>query len=107
MKRRGIERYALARDDVRTALEFYLSEAGDAVALDFLEEIDNALTYIAEFPMSGSPRLGQELGLPGVRSWSIRRFPYLVFYLDAGDRVVVWRILHVQRDLPNTLAGLG
>lgn len=104
MKRRSIERHGLAREDVRTAVEFYLGEAGDAAALDFVEAVDNALTYVAEFPTAGSPRLGQELGLPGVRSWSVKRFPYIIFYLDHGDRIVVWRVLHSQRDLPNTLA---
>lgn len=107
MKRRSIERHALARDDVRAAVDFYLDEAGPTVALAFVEAVDNALSYLAEFPAAGSPRLGHELGLPGVRAWSLRDYPYLVFYLDHGDRVVVWRVLHAQRDLPNTLANLG
>ena len=104
MKARRIERQAQAREDVRSALDFYLVEAGETVAQAFIEAIDAAFRHVAEMPTSGSSRLAQEVGLPGLRSWPVKRFPYLVFYLDHGDRVVVWRVLHSQRDLPRTLA---
>lgn len=107
MKARTIERHSRARDDVRSALDFYLVEAGDTVALAFVEAIDAAFQYIAEFPTAGSSRLGHDLGLPGLRSWPLKRFPYLVFYFDHGDHVVVWRVLHAQRDLPKTLSDPG
>lgn len=41
-----------------------------------------------------------ELNLPGLRAWPLRRFPHVVFYVDATDRVDVWRVLHGARDLP-------
>lgn len=106
MKRRRIERHVLAREDTRAAVDHYLLEAGDDIAMAFIDAIDAALRDIAEIPMAGSSRLGQEVDLPTLRSWRLKRFPYLVFYMDRGDDVLVWRVLHAQRDLPSTLADL-
>ncbi|MBU1348262.1 MAG: type II toxin-antitoxin system RelE/ParE family toxin [Alphaproteobacteria bacterium] len=107
MRARAIERHTRAREDVRSALDFYLVEAGEAVALAFIEAVDTAFQHVAEMPMTGSSRLGQEVGLPGLRSWPLKRFPYHVFYFDHGDRITVWRVLHSQRDLPKTLSEPG
>jgi toxin ParE1/3/4 len=40
------------------------------------------------------------LNLPGLRSWPLTRYPYLVFYVERSDHVDVWRVLHGQRDIP-------
>lgn len=37
----------------------------------------------------------------------LRRFPYKVFYLMKGDRVIVFRILHVKQDYPPLVGRLG
>jgi toxin ParE1/3/4 len=38
--------------------------------------------------------------------WPVRRFPYLIFYLETEDRVDVWRPLHNRRDIPASLQRL-
>lgn len=106
MNARRIERHDLAEADVRSALDYYLVEAGETVAMAFIDAIETSLRNIAEMPLAGSSRLSQEVDLPTLRSWSLKRFPHLVFYLDRGDDVLVWRVLHAQRDLPNTLTDL-
>jgi toxin ParE1/3/4 len=58
------------------------------------------LLLIATRPAAGSPPYGQELGLPGLRHRRLRRFPYLVFYVEREDHIDVWRVLHAQRDIP-------
>ena len=45
-----------------------------------------------------------ELNLPGLRSWPLTHYPYLVFYLERADHVDVWRVLHGQRDIPGSLS---
>ena len=35
----------------------------------------------------------------------LRRFPYKLFYLTEGDRVIVFRILHVKQDHRHRLEG--
>ena len=48
-----------------------------------------------------------ELNLPGLRSRPVRRFPHIVFYVEATDRVDVWRVLHGTRDIPEWMQGPG
>jgi toxin ParE1/3/4 len=45
-------------------------------------------------------RYAHELNLPGLRSWSLTHHPHLVFYVARSDDIDVWRVLHVQRDIP-------
>ncbi|RVI93967.1 type II toxin-antitoxin system RelE/ParE family toxin, partial [Sinorhizobium meliloti] len=47
-----------------------------------------------------SLRYAYELGLPDLRSVSLKRYPYLIFYRDQPDHVDVWRVLHGKRDIP-------
>lgn len=91
---------ARARRDVEAALEHYLAEAGERTALGFVAALERAYRNIARHPEAGSPRIGHELDLPGLRSWPLRRYPYLVFYVEQTDHLDVWRVLHAQRDLP-------
>jgi len=56
--------------------------------------------HIARQPATGSPRYAHELDLPGLRCWPLRRYPYLVFYVELPRHVDVWRILHRRRDIP-------
>jgi toxin ParE1/3/4 len=91
--------------DVRASAFAYRTEAGEAVALRFTQAVERALSHIGTHPASGSPRYAHMLDLPGLRVWPLRRFPYLVFYAEGEDAVVVWRILHASRDIPATLLG--
>ena len=91
---------ALANRDVDQAIDHYLDEGGERVGLGFIEALEKAYRHIARHPASGSPRYAQELDLPGLRAWPLKRYPYLVFYVERDDHVDVWRVLHSQRDLP-------
>lgn len=88
-----------AQRDVDEAFGHYLAEAGIAVAITFIDTIEEVLGRVAEHPASGSPRYGRELDLPGLRSWGIREFPYLVFYLERETNIDVWRVLHTAREV--------
>ena len=90
----------LASRDVDEAIDHCLGEGAVKAALDFVEALEKAYTHIARQPASGSPRYAHELNLPGLKSWPLTRFPYLVFYFERDDCVDVWRVLHGQRDIP-------
>jgi len=90
---------ALVASDVEAAVDYYTSEAGLEVALRFIDEIGQAYRAIGSRPATGSPRHGHELKLPGLRSRKLKRFPYLVFYVERADHIDVWRVLHAQRDM--------
>lgn len=89
-----------ASRDVEEAVDYYLSEAGEKLALGFIEELEQAYLQIASQPAIGSPRHAHELNLPGLRFWPLQRYPYLIFYVDLPSHIDVWRVLHSQRDIP-------
>ena len=89
-----------ARRDIDEAVEHYLGEAGPAVALAFIDALEDARRRIGEQPAAGSPRYAHELDIPGLRSRAVRRFPYLVFYVERPADIDVWRVLNGARDIP-------
>ena len=89
-----------ARRDIDEAVEHYLGEAGPAVALAFIDALEDARRRIGEQPAAGSPRYAHGLDIPGLRSRTVRGFPYLVFYVERSADIDVWRVLHGARDIP-------
>jgi toxin ParE1/3/4 len=94
----------LARRDVEGAVAYYAGQDGSAAALGFVDALEAAYVHIGRHPATGSPRYAIELNLPGLRSWSLKRYPYLVFYVEADDCIDVWRVLHQRRDIPAWMA---
>ena len=90
----------MAQQDIDEAVAYYLQEAGELVALCFVDALEEALKHIAKHPQTGSPRYAVELDLAGVRRWALNRYPYLVFYVEQEQHVDVWRVLHGQRHIP-------
>lgn len=93
-------RRAVADQDIADAVNHYRDEAGEKTALNFVQALEHAIDHIARHPASGSPRHAHDLDLPGLRSWPLKRFPYLVFYLERDDHIDVWRVLRQERDIP-------
>ncbi len=96
---------ALARGDVGNAVEWYRDHAGADVALALVDALEAALSQVGLYPRTGSSRYGDELRLPGLRSWRLDGFPYLVFYVERTGHVDVWRVLHAHRDIPASISG--
>ncbi len=90
----------LAEKDIEAAIAYYVGEGGDALALRFIDALEAAFGRVGSHPAMGSPRYAIELNLPGLRCWSLKRFPYLMFYVEREDHADVWRVLHEQRDIP-------
>jgi len=88
---------ALANRDVDEAIGHYLSEDARQAALGFIEALEQAYVHIGRHPATGSPRYAHELDLPGLRSRPLTRYPHLVFYIERGDHIDVWRVRHNDR----------
>ncbi|OMQ46716.1 type II toxin-antitoxin system RelE/ParE family toxin [Ensifer sp. 1H6] len=95
----------LARSDVDAAVDYYAREAAIDVTLGFIDALQAAYDLIASHPESGSLRYSYELGLPDLRSVSLKRYPYLVFYHEQAGCIDVWRVLHAKRDIPQWMQG--
>lgn len=105
MKSKPVIPRELANRDVDEAIAHYLTEGAAEAALGFIAALERAYGHIARHPATGSPRYAHELGLPGLRSWPLTRYPHLVFYVEREGHIDVWRVLHGQRDIPAWLLG--
>lgn len=100
MRRKPVIPREQANQDVNDAIAYYLSENAERAALGFIDALERAYAHIGRQPTTGSPCYAHELSLPGLRSWPLSRYPYLVFYMEHTGHVDVWRVLHGQRDIP-------
>ena len=91
---------ASAQRDLDEAVAHYLDEGGADIAYGFIDALEGAFLHIAGSQESGSPRYGHELNLAGLRSWPLKAYPYLVFYMKGSGQIDIWRILHSRRDIP-------
>ena len=94
-----------AQQDINGAIEHYLQENAGFAALAFIDALEQAFAHLGRHPGMGSLRYSHELGLPGLRCWPLRRYPYLIFYVARADHVDVWRVLHAGRDIPSWMQG--
>lgn len=95
-----------ANRDVDDAIEYYLMEGSPQAAFGLVDAIEDAYELLGRHPAVGAARYAYELDLPDLRTWPLRRFPYLIFYVEMEDRVDVWRVLHHRREIPASLQGL-
>lgn len=89
----------LAEDDLARACDHYLSAGGADVVVDFLHDFESAVAFISRFPASGSPRYGFEPSLAGIRFWPMKKFPFLIFYIETERQIDVWRVVHGNMDI--------
>lgn len=93
-------RVLLTRQAEADLLEIWSYVAADnpAAADDLLDDVDATCARLADAPHSG--RLRGELA-PNLRSLPVGN--YVIFYRPEEDWVVVIRVLHGARDLPELL----
>ncbi|OZA28064.1 MAG: plasmid stabilization protein [Hydrogenophilales bacterium 17-64-11] len=103
MKGKPVIPRALANRDIDEAIDWYLNESAAQAALGLVDALERAYSHIARHPATGSARYALELNLPGLRSWPLKHYPYLVFYVERADHIDIWRVLHAQRDIPGWL----
>jgi toxin ParE1/3/4 len=89
-----------AEQDVDEAIRCYLSENAPEAALGFIDALEQAYDRISRHPDAGSSRYAGELDIPGLRCWRVKKYPYLIFYVERSHDIDVWRVLHGVRDIP-------
>jgi toxin ParE1/3/4 len=103
MKPKPVVPRELANRDIQAAIDHYLGEAAEDAALGFVTALEAAFSHISAHPSSGATRYAHELELEGVRSWPLRGYPFLLFYIERADHIDLWRVLHGHRDLPEQI----
>lgn len=98
---------ALAEDDAAEALAYYAA-ISPALRQDFRDKLAAALALLCDLPGIGSRRFSYLFPGVDLRTWSIDRFPFRVFYTVDGEYLRVLRIDHEMRNVtPGTLGPLG
>ncbi|MFT4052425.1 MAG: type II toxin-antitoxin system RelE/ParE family toxin [Microbacterium sp.] len=92
-----------ADEDIAAAIAHYLSENAEPAALDVVDALAELPAPLGAYTSMGSTRFRSEIGLDGLRSVALKRFPY-VFYTDDVDVVRIQRMLHTWRDIPEEFA---
>ena len=94
---------ARAAADIVLISDYYQIKAGSPMSARFAQAMKSCVSYIAQNPSAGSPRLAERMRMPTLRIWPVTGFPYIALYVaDAQDHRVI-RVLHTSRDIPSSL----
>ncbi len=93
-KKYNVEYLPIAQKDLEEILEYIQTDNPDA-ALNFLDQIDEAVSQLANFPFMGSIPKDFRLQYLNYRMLVVES--YLVFYVVNDDTVEIQRILHGKR----------
>ena len=85
--------------DQQCEVRFYRKEGGTRLAVKLANATNAALDQIELDPGIGSPTLGKLVGIPGLRTWRVAKFPLLWCYFDRGDHLDVIRLLGERPDI--------
>jgi toxin ParE1/3/4 len=88
-----------AEADLVERTRYYALQAGNDVAARFFDSAIAALHALERMPGTGSPRIGELCGIPGLRVRRVEGFPCGWFYFDRVDHVDVVRLLADAQDI--------
>jgi toxin ParE1/3/4 len=80
-----------ARKELDVAVAYYEAQQL-GLGLDFLTTVESALKTIQQ-----NPNLGTAYKMEGIRRYSIKRFPYLIFYTELEEVIWIIAIVHGKR----------
>lgn len=85
--------------DQQGEVRYYRKVGGARVAVKAAKATNSALDQIELEPGIGSPTPGKRLGIPGLRTWRVGRFPLLWCYFERGHHLDVVRLLGERQDI--------
>lgn len=97
----AIKKYKLsqiAEEDVSAIYDYTIAEHGKAQTVNYLLGLEDCLTELVEYPLSGKERSEIKQGLR-----SILYQHHIIFYRLHDDYIRIVRILHESSDLPHFL----
>lgn len=97
MKPAHLRPQALA--DRKDSARHYRRVASTSIAEEMVIAARDGLKQIEQNPGMGSPRIGQQLDIPGLRSWQVSGFPLIWFYFEREDHLDVVRLLGERQDI--------
>ncbi len=70
--------------DQQGEVRYYRKEGGTRLAVKMAQATNAALDQVELDPGIGSPAFGKLLGIPGLRTWRVAKFPLLWCYFERG-----------------------
>ena len=95
-----------AAADLVERTRYYRINADENVAARFFDSAVAALGAVERMPGTGSPRIGELCGVPGLRMRRIADFPCGWFYIVRDNHIDVVRLLADAQDLVAILTDL-
>jgi len=87
-----------ASAEIEAAVDYYAWKVSEALAEQFVTEFQAACAILARRPGMGSLRFAHLLEGRQLRTWSLRRFPYRLFYVVEADMLNIVGVEHQRRD---------
>ena len=89
--------------DQQGEVRYYRKQGGARLAVKLAKASNEALDQLELEPGMGSPTLGKLLGIPGLRTWRVAKFPLLWCYFERKDHLDVVRLLGERQDIATLL----
>jgi toxin ParE1/3/4 len=87
-----------AKQDRRDEVLYYRTEAGTRVAKKLVDAMKKALQALEQQPGLGSPAIGLELDIDGLRAWRLDGFPLSLWYFERAEHGLVVRLVGQRQD---------
>lgn len=89
--------------DQQGEVRYYRKAGGTRVAVKVVKVMNAVLDQVELDPGIGSPMLGKRLGVPGLRTWRVAKFPLLWCYFERGDHLDAVRLLGERQGIATIL----
>jgi len=89
--------------DQQGEVRYYRKQGGARLAVKLAKASNEALDQLELEPGMGSPTLGKLLGIPGLRTWRVAKFPLLWCCFERKDHLDVVRLLGERQDIATLL----
>ncbi len=89
--------------DQQGEVRYHRKQGGARLAVKLAKATNEALDQLELDPGMGSPTLGKLLGIPGLRTWRVAKFPLLWCYFERKDHLDVVRLLGERQDIATLL----
>jgi toxin ParE1/3/4 len=88
-----------ARGQIRDVVQYYAKNASPLVASRFREDLKASIQLLSSNPMIGSLRFAHLMQEMALRTWSLHRFPFRIFYTLGEGVLCVIAVEHESRTI--------
>lgn len=84
--------------DFEQAIDFYTKKS-KALGNKFYHELVKAYGHISVHPAIDLNCFSYELNILNLKTWELRDFPYIIFYIEKADHIHIYHVLHNSQQI--------